>query len=234
MSLADAVAAEVKRIFQQSWTTTKTTKVPTPESIALERNDAKELDDAVVLYADLAGSTRMVQSQSRQFAAEVYRAYLYSAAQIIRNEGGDITAYDGDRIMAVFVGSSPNSDATRCALKINYAVKQIVNPAITAQYGQGKYTVQHVVGVDRSALFVARTGVRGDNDLVWVGRAANYAAKLTEISNDASTFITGDVFDRLQDASKYGGNPKQLMWTERQWSQMSNMRIYSSTWWWKP
>ena len=47
--------------------------------------------------------------------------------------------------------------------------------------------------------------MRGDNDLVWVGRGANYAAKLTEISDDAATFITGEVFDRLHDSAKYGG-----------------------------
>ena len=33
------------------------------------------------------------------------------------------------------------------------------------------------LGIDTSKLFVARTGIRKSNDLVWVGRAANYAAK---------------------------------------------------------
>ncbi len=30
----------------------------------------------------------------------LYKAYLHCAAKIISNEGGEITAYDGDRIMA--------------------------------------------------------------------------------------------------------------------------------------
>lgn len=232
MSFATDVETEVKRIFRESWTTEKTKIVPEPKDIALESNHAKEIDFASVLYADLSGSTRMVQSQTQKFSAEVYRAFLYSAAQIVRNEGGKITAYDGDRIMAVFTEPRPCTDSARCALKINYAVSQIVNPAISTQYGSSKYTVKHVVGIDTSSLLVARTGVRGDNDLVWVGRAANYAAKLTELSNDAPTYITGEVYDLLQDESKYGGNPRRLMWTERQWTSMNNMRIFSSTWWW--
>ena len=67
--------------------------------------------------------------------------------------------------MAVYLGNSKNSDAARTALKINYSVKEIINPAIKAQYPWTSYTLAHVVGIDTSNLFVARIGVRGDNDL---------------------------------------------------------------------
>jgi len=105
MSFASDVEAEVKRIFRQKWETSKATTVPEPGDIALEKNEAKVIDDGTVLYADLSGSTTMVQNYKPHFAAEVYRAYLYSAAQIIRNEGGVVTAYDGDRVMAVYLGN---------------------------------------------------------------------------------------------------------------------------------
>jgi len=233
MSFATDLEAEVKRIFRQQWEKSNATIVPEASDIALEKNEAKIIDDGTILYADLSGSTNMVQNYTPQFAAEVYRAYLYSAAQIIRNEGGVVTAYDGDRVMAVFMGDAPNTNAATAALKINHAVKNIINPAIAAQYGTNiVYTVKQVVGVDRSTLWVARTGVRGDNDLVWVGRAANFAAKLTDIPNDAYSFITGDVYDRLADSAKYKTGTTTLMWRERQWSQMNNMRIYSSNWTW--
>ena len=233
MSFATDVEAEVKRIFRQQWEKSKATTVPEPSDIALEKNEAKEIDDGTVLYADLSGSTTMVQNYKPHFAAEVYRAYLYSAAQIIRNEGGVVTAYDGDRVMAVYLGKAPNTNAATTALKINYSVKSIINPAIAGQYGTTiAYTVKQVVGVDRSSLWVARTGVRGDNDLVWVGRAANYAAKMTEIANDDASFITGEVFDRLSDSAKYKTGTTTPMWHERKWSQMNNMRIYSSDWTW--
>lgn len=231
MSFASDVEAEVKRIFRQQWEMSKATTVPEPSYIALEKNEAKVIDDGTVLYADLSGSTDMVQNYDPHFAAEVYRAYLFSAAQIIRNEGGIVTAYDGDRVMAAYLGKTPNTNAASTALKINYAVNKIINPAIAAQYGSKiAYAAKQVVGVDRSALWVARTGVRGDNDLVWVGRAANYAAKLTEIANDDASFITGEVYDRLADSAKYKTGTTTPMWRERKWSQMNDMRIYSSSW----
>jgi class 3 adenylate cyclase len=232
MSFASDIETEVKRIFAAGWTVTKTKEVPEPSSLALESNDAKELDPGTVLYADLSGSTTMVRDKTPKFAAEVYRAFLYSAAQIIRSENGVVTAYDGDRVMALFVGSTPCTNAARCGLKINRAVTEVINPAITAQYGSGTYTVKHVVGIDRSSLFVARTGVRGDNDLVWVGRAANYAAKLTELSPEYPTYITAAVFDQMNDSAKYGGNDNRLMWTKLRWTQMSDMTVYGSGWRW--
>jgi class 3 adenylate cyclase len=226
MSLSDDLKAEVAAIFKETWTTRDGTVVPAPEDLKLS-NDAVKLN-GTVLYADLAESTALVDQKEATFAAEIYKTYLHCAAKIVRALGGEITAYDGDRIMAVFLGEQKNTSAVRCALRINCARLEIVNPAIRAQYQSSTYTVKHAVGIDTSSLFVARTGIRGANDLVWVGRAANYAAKLSALSAETPTWITGTVFDAMQDAVK-ATNGKS-MWVERKWTQMNDMRVYCSNW----
>src|SRR5439155_252745 len=138
----------------------------------------------------------------------------------IRSEGGEITAYDGDRVMAVFIGDFKNTSAARAALKINYARIHIVNPAIKAQYPRTEYEIRHVVGVDTSGLFVARTGIRGSNDLVWVGRAANYAAKLSTLSSDYPSRITKAVYDMLHSSLKMSADGRS-MWEAATWTAMS-------------
>jgi class 3 adenylate cyclase len=230
VALKDDLEKEVAKIFRERWETRDGEVVPEPQDLKLG-NDAVNLD-ASVLYADMSGSTVLVDNHSASLAAEVYKSYMVCASRIVKEEGGAITAYDGDRIMAVFIGGSRNTTAARCALKINWAVINIVNPGIRAQYGNDAYQMEHVVGVDTSNLFVCRIGVRNDNDLVWVGRAANYAAKLTTMNTGYSVYITGDVFDRLHEDSKYGGSPRRLMWEERCWTSMNNMRIHRSNWWW--
>ena len=91
--------------------------------------------------------------------------------------------------------------------------------------------MQHCIGIDTSPIMVSRIGVRNDNDLVWVGRAANYAAKLSSL--DAGyVYITNAVFEKLADESKYGGDPKCLMWDKRIWKVMNDMAIYRSGWIW--
>jgi class 3 adenylate cyclase len=229
VALADDLKSEVSNIFKAAWGVTSGRVVPAPASIGLG-NSAIEFDSATVLYADLDGSTTMVDTKKWQFSAEIYKTYLICAAKIIKSQDGVITAYDGDRIMAVYIGERKNTRAVFSALKINWAVKNIINPAIVAQYPQSPFTVRHVVGVDTSPIKVARTGVRGDNDLVWVGRAANYAAKLTTLSSDSPTWITADVYNALaDDAKQYNG---KAIWDARLWTAMNNMTIYRSDWTW--
>lgn len=230
MTFKEDLEKKVKKIFKDSWNTRDGRVVPSASDIALGNNDAIEFEIATVLYADLSGSTKLVDEYKWQFAAEIYKTYLLCAAEIIRKQGGVITSYDGDRIMAVFIGDSQTSNAANCGLKINYAVTHIVNPAMKEQYST-EYVVKQVVGIDTSLLRVARTGVRGDNDLVWVGRAANYAAKLTELNMSERTFVTDTAYGRMNKDAKFGGDPKQLMWKGYKWTSMHDMQIYGSTWW---
>jgi len=226
MSLGDDLQTEVKKIFRDAWTTRDGRVVPESEDLKLG-NDAVKLD-GTVLYADLDGSTNLVDRYKPAFAAEIYKSYLHCAAKIIRAEDGTIVSYDGDRIMAVFIGDSKNGDAARAALKITYAVRKIINPAIAAQYPKSTFSIDQIVGIDTSSLFVARTGIRGSNDLVWVGRAANYAAKLSSRSGPPSQ-ITADVYDRLAKRLRIGANGKN-MWTKTTASEIGNKTIYTSTW----
>ena len=228
MSLVEDYTKAVKKIFRDTWTTRDGKKVPESEDLGLA-NDAVKLD-GTVLYADLDESTNLVDSYKPEFAAEIYKAYLSCAAKVIRSEGGVITSYDGDRIMAVYIGDSKNTAAARSALKINYTVKKIINPLLKECYPKTDYRVSQVVGIDTSELFVARTGIRGSNDLVWVGRAANYAAKLCSLSADHPSRLTKTVYDKLNESAKYADDQKTPMWKETTWNGMT---IYRSTWWWK-
>jgi len=132
MALADDLKTDVQSIFRQQWTTRDGNVVPEPDDLRLT-NDGVLLD-GTVLYADMDGSTKLVDGYNPDFAAEVYKAYLHCAAKVIRSDGGEITAYDGDRIMAVFVGGTMNTSAARSALKINYCVREIINPLLKTQY----------------------------------------------------------------------------------------------------
>lgn len=229
MSLGDELKYEVRDIFRKTWATRDGIVVPDTENLQMG-NDAVKLD-AVVLYADLADSTTLVDNYEAEFAAEVYKTYLHCTAKIIRDEGGEITAYDGDRIMAIYLGDYKRSSAARTALKINYAVKEIINPALAQQYPNKSYRVKQVVGVDASDLLVARTGIRGANDLVWVGRAANYAAKMSAFNEDGyCSFITDRIFDKMTNEIKADSNGRSI-WEKRAWSSQ-NLTVYRSRWQW--
>lgn len=227
MGLKDDLSKQVAEVFRTVWEQRDGTVVPTDQNVKLG-NDAVKLD-ATVLYADMSDSTKLVDGYTPKFAAEIYKTFLYCAGKVIEHESGVITAYDGDRVMAVFLGNLKNTPAVRAALKIKWAVEEIISPAMKKQYPKTAFTLKHVVGVDTSSLFVAKTGVRGANDLVWVGRSANYAAKLSALPA-TYTYISKEVYDRMLDEVKYTNGTS--MWEVVNWNTFDNRQIYRSHWRW--
>lgn len=228
MALVDELTKYVDTVFTEAWVRRAGQKVPDTEDVAL-KNEAVELE-ATVLYADLAGSTKMVKEKKDSVATEVYKSYLYCAAKLIRAKGGAITAYDGDRVMGVFIGDSKNSNAAICGLNINHVASEIVMARYKKKWPDTDFQLKQRVGVDTSKLFVARTGIRGNNDLVWVGNAANNAAKMAALDPKYPTYISAAVYSRLNDEAKYSNKDQSNMWQELGTSALG-YRIYGSTWW---
>lgn len=133
--------------------------------------------------------------------------------------------------MGIFIGTSKNTSAVRCGLKINWAVKNIIQPKLKAQYPNTKYVMKQVTGIDTSKVMVIKGGIRNSNDLIWVGKAANHAAKLSALSSDYPTWITDKIYDTMHEKVKLSDGKN--MWTERKWTAQKNKRIYRSTYWWK-
>lgn len=218
----------MKKTHDDQWEIRAGQVVPEPKDITLGAS-AVTLT-GTVLYADLRDSTGLVRQKPAWFAAEVYKNYLYCAARIIRAQGGTITAYDGDRIMAVFLGDSKNTQAVAAGLKLHWADQKILTPAITAKYaGRYEYTYRQRVGIDTSELFIARTGIRGSNDLVWVGNAANNAAKMAALATSHSTLITPAVYNHMARSVKFAGDPQQNMWKDLG-SEALGHPVYGCSW----
>lgn len=228
MTLKTDLESDVGNVFSQAWEETLGRVVPAPSDVGLN-NKATLLKNAVVLYADLDGSTNMVDQKKWEFSAEIYKAFLLSAAKIIKSESGAITAYDGDRIMAIFIGDAKYDSAVRAALKIHWAVLKIIQPRMLKRWSTD-FVIKHTVGIDVSDLRAVRTGVRGDNDLVWVGPAANWAAKLTTLPSSYATYITKPIYDNISLACKLSN--MQPMWESTVWTQQKNKTVFRSDWIW--
>lgn len=237
MALADELASDVQRIIDKPWSSRKGQKVPSSTDVALA-GGAVELD-ATFLYADLANSSKIAKELDRRVAAKILKSFLATTARLVRYQGGSIVSFDGDRILGVFVGGSKNTTAAKCALQIKYAVKDIIRPKFENKYDSVKnatFTISHGVGVDTGTVLAVRAGARGDNDLIWIGRAPNLAAKLSDIREPPfHTFLTAAVYNLLNDTSKFAGKSKEHMWERRTWDFLGDtIVVYRSSWQWKP
>jgi adenylate cyclase len=237
MALADDLADDVQGIINKPWNTRKGQKVPSTDSVALA-GGAVELD-ATFLYADLANSSKMAKELDRRIAAKILKSFLATTARLVRHHDGAIVSFDGDRILGVFTGTSKNTSAAKCALQIKYTVREIIKPKFENKYDSvrnASFSISHGVGVDSGTVLAVRAGARGDNDLIWIGRAPNLAAKLSDFRKSPyHTYITATVYNQLHESSKYGGKEKKNMWEPRTWTFLGDtISIYRSSWHCKP
>ncbi|SSY68810.1 adenylate/guanylate cyclase domain-containing protein [Alcaligenes faecalis] len=236
MALSDELENEVRMIISTTWDRRDGRKIPQTEEVALA-GGAVEID-ATFLYADLADSSKIAKELDRRIAAKIIKSFLYCASKLIVAHGGKIVSFDGDRVMGVFYGDFKNSSAAKCALRINWAVK-IISEKFEANYESVKnasFKIRHGVGVDTGTVLAVRGGVRGSNDLIWIGRAPNLAAKMSDLREyPYSSFITAAVFNVLIDEVKYSRSEKKPMWERRTWNFLGDkIYVYRSSWSWKP
>jgi class 3 adenylate cyclase len=233
MGITNDLHSQVAKLLQERWRTIDGRVVPDPASVSFG-NDGVVLD-AACLYADLADSTGLIEQLKATESATVIRAFLYCAAKVIRELGGSVTAFDGDRVMAVFIGERKETSAARAALAISDATTNIVLPRVATAYGgrMGTYRIRCGIGVDTGPVLVAKAGFRNADDLVWVGQAANRAAKLSSLRDGANAiWITQRVFQRLsREVMISSGN--QQMWTAATVPGNPAETVFRSNWTWQ-
>jgi len=233
MALKADLQSKVTEILTVEWNIRDGTVVPKTDDVNL-KNGAVRLE-AAYLYADLADSTTLARDFDKRTAARVVRAYLHVMSKLIREHGGEIRSFDGDRVMGIFVGNSKRSNAANCCVKMNWAFLNIIRPTVEAKrpaLKEGGYTLEHCAGVDMGQVLVVRAGVRGSNDLISIGGAPNIAAVLSDIRNAPyRSYITKAVYDRLNNHAKYAEDGRN-MWQARTITIKNRATsIYRSNFW---
>lgn len=235
MTLKDDLTTDVSNILTKDWSIRNGQVVPYTEEVALAGGAVKL--EVTMLYADLADSTELAMHYDKRIAAKVIKSFLTCSSRIIRARGGEIRSFDGDRVMGIFLGELKNTAAAKCALQINYAFKEIIKPRLERKYphlANGTYRLDHCVGVDTSEVLVVRGGVVNNNDLVWVGRSPNVAAKLSGLRyNPYHSFITAKVYNTMSRNAKL--DQGQPMWNKLTLKGIDGVNdIYGSDWTWEP
>ncbi len=235
VSLREGLVTEIATILYQEWDIRDGRVVPETDDVVLAGGGVRL--DATILYADLSESSKLATEFQQRTAAKVIRIFLSCMCRLIASHGGTITSFDGDRVMGIFIGDFKNTTATVCALQMNWVVQGLIRPMVRNYFislKQAGFEVTHCVGIDTSTVLAVRAGQRGSNDLVWVGRAPNLAAKLSGIrEDDYHSYVSDETFLRLYESAKLGGNPPRLMWEPRLYTFAGeSTRVHRSSWWW--
>lgn len=234
MTFLDEITAGVDGVLAPAFAERDGIVVPLSDDIVLK--DGAVNIDATYLYADLADSSSLAQKCNNQVAAKVMRAYLNACVRILKHHGGEIRSFDGDRVMAVFIGTSKNINAVNAALKISWAFDEVLKPKFASKWAtlDEYWTANHGVGIDTGTAMLVRGGVRADNDLISVGAAPNVAAKLSSIRSSPNIYLTKTVYDHMGASNQ--NSTAAPMWKDQGWFEVGgrNYRVYGTTWRRKP
>ncbi len=209
--ISDKVTAEAARILNLDWNIRNGQVVPKTEDVF---DDQGVNLTATYLYADMAKSSEAAHKLKKEVTARIIRCYLDAATRIVRNKGGEIRSFDGDRVMGIFIGDSKNSSAIRAGLGIHWAVESVLRTKFASKWPDLKnhWSMHHGIGIDTGEAMLVRGGVRGNNDLVSIGAAPNVAAKLSGLRGTPNVYITNAVYKNCSQESKFSNGNN--MWSD--------------------
>lgn len=207
MAIIDTITEEVDEILGVKWIERNGIVIPDTSDVALKDGAVKI--EATFLYADLAGSSILADKCPWETTAKIIRSYLDTAVRLIRHHGGEIRSFDGDRVMGIFKSNSQNTSAANCARNIDWVVHNLINPKAKAKFksiSNNDIRIKHCVGIDTSEARAVRSGIRNNNDLIWIGKAPSFAAKLSDIREyPYEVYISNDSYNRLNESAKKNG-----------------------------
>lgn len=195
MSLAsfrDEVTDEIASILASDFEVevVETDFVPKPDDpkITFPNTDSGKqsckLIETCILYIDIRKSTELNLSHRRSTVAKLYSAFGRSMTRTARYYGGHVRGIIGDRVMVVFDKADCFENAVKTAVLMNSVAKHILNKQF------GKNDIKCGIGLDYGKMLVTKVGIvrRGQETssykgLVWLGRPANLASKLTDLAN---------------------------------------------------
>jgi adenylate cyclase len=143
--------------------------------------------ETCVLFIDIRKSTELNLTKRPVTLSKLYSSFISSMARIAHYFNGKVRNIVGDRLMVVYDKELCFRNAVKTAIGMYSVVEYVLNKHFSYS------DVQCGIGIDYGKMLIAKTGVikhREENQenkaLVWLGRPANIASKLTDLANKSN------------------------------------------------
>tara|TARA_R110002072_G_scaffold284396_5_gene448667 strand:+ start:364 stop:1311 length:948 start_codon:yes stop_codon:yes gene_type:complete len=155
----------------------------TYDNLDTKKKRCKRLESCV-LYVDIRNSAKISAERQPKTLAKMYSSFVRSMLSCARYYGGHVRNIVGDRVMVVFDKENCFESAVDTAILMNTVCKHILNKRISSfEFSAG-------IGIDHGKMLITKSGAirRGDEkefyrSLVWLGKPANVASRLTDLAN---------------------------------------------------
>lgn len=153
------------------------------DNLDSKKKKCKRLESCV-LYVDIRNSVQISAERRPKTLAKIYSTFVRTMIACARYYGGHVRNIIGDRVMVVFDKEKCFTKAVDTAVLMNSVCKHILNNRITS------FDFSAGVGIDYGQMLITKSGAirKGEEkefyrSLVWLGKPANIASRLTDIAN---------------------------------------------------
>jgi len=221
MALLEDLKEKINYYAHEKYEVEETSIVPSTDYSKLTFGNNGLTCAFAFLFVDIRKSSELHDTYGYKLAAKIYQSFHEINVRVITANDGNVRAFDGDRVMGVFSGDRKRSNAVKAAMQIHWAVRNILNPTL-------KTSIQCGAGVDNGVVLVTKVG-KGRNtenqDLVWIGKASNYASHLSNEA-DNSTIISVDTFNKMDKNNKiFSASEPREIWTKKELSLKNNIKV---------
>jgi adenylate cyclase len=158
-----------------------------------------------VLFADICDFTRFAEGLPPDRVARFLDAYYAALVPAIEEQGGQITAFMGDSLMALF-GTDGRAEHARHAVGAAVALLQRVRAVGPTWAALGYPDIRVGVGVQTGPVYLGPVGGPGRFDQTAVGDTVNAAARTQEATRDLGvSLLIGAETSRQLAAAGIGG-----------------------------
>jgi len=146
--------------------------------------------ESCVLYIDIRNSAAISTEKKPRTLSKLYSAFIRSMIKAAKYYGGHVRNVIGDRVMVVFDQDKCYTNAVNTAILMNTIAHHIIDKRYSDTFECG-------IGIDYGQMLVTKAGEirRGDQaefyrSLVWLGRPANIASRLTDLAKKTVSTTT--------------------------------------------
>ncbi len=168
-----------------------------PSEFFAEKRKWKRIEDVVVVFADLANSTKLGFDKYVNSSASIYEAATGGAVRCLTDYSPNFVDIQGDGAFALFHGERCWEGAFCAAVTVKTFSELHLVPLIEKHHPKSPATGFRV-GMAAGTLAVKRVGVRGTNEPVWAGKPVNWAAKCAGAAEIHELVVTERVWNKLK------------------------------------
>ena len=169
--------------------------------------------ESCVLYVDIRNSAAISSERQHWTLARLYSAFVRSMIKAAKYHGGHVRNIIGDRVMVVFDQENCFTNAVNTAILMNSISQYIIDKNFSGEFKCG-------IGIDYGKMLVTKAGEtrRGAEtefyrSLVWLGRPANIASRLTDLANKSFTNTREEVH-----VGNYYKHIKEWLWMDKSYN----------------